>query len=130
MYHLVIADDEGPARNALCDYFPWDELDFAVVAQCEDGEKALEFIRSHDVDVVFCDIVMPHMNGIELAERLYREGIRVKVIFLSGHASFEYAKQALAFGVKDYVVKPAKYRELVEVFTRVRRELDAERGNN
>jgi len=71
--------------------------------------------------------MMPIMNGIDLAKILRERFPGVKIIFLSGYRDFEYAQQALAYGVKKYVVKPTKYDELFEIFGQLRAELDAER---
>lgn len=64
------------------------------------------------------------MSGVELAKSLYTDHAGIQVIFLSAYRDFEYAKKALNYRVKDYILKPAKYQELIDVFTRVRQELD------
>jgi two-component system response regulator YesN len=126
MHKLLIVDDEVETREALCHYFPWDELGFEVVGQYENGKQALDYIQNNPLHVVFSDIRMPVMTGIELAEQLFHLKSKTKIIFLSGHADFDSAKQALVFGVKDYILKPAKYKELIAVFSRVKQELEAE----
>lgn len=125
MHKLLIVDDETETRDALYQYFPWDELGFEVVGQYDNGEQALEVIKSDPPEVVFSDIKMPVMNGLELAEQLFHINSKTKVIFLSGHADFEIAKKAMVYGVKDYILKPAKYKELTEVFSRIKKELEA-----
>jgi len=128
VYRLVIVDDEETSRNALCDYFPWEENGFEVISQFSDGRSALKYITANEVDVVLCDIIMPDMDGLTLAEQLYAQRRDIKLIIFSAYRNFDYAKRALLYGVKDYLIKPAKYRELVEVFARLRAELDAERS--
>ncbi|GGG18934.1 response regulator transcription factor [Paenibacillus abyssi] len=125
MHKLLIIEDEIETRDALCHYFPWNELGFEVVGQYDNGRQALEYIKTDPPEVVFSDIKMPVMNGIELAEELFQMKCRSKVIFLSGYADFEFAKQAMVYGVKDYILKPAKYKELIEVFSRIKKELEA-----
>jgi YesN/AraC family two-component response regulator len=127
LHKLLIVDDEIESRDALCDYFPWDELGFEIVERLENGKQALEFIKTNKPDVVFSDIKMPIMNGIELAKALFEMHSETKIVFLSGYAEFEFAKQAIVFGVKDYILKPAKYKELTEVFSRLKNELDQTR---
>lgn len=126
MYSLLIADDEFELRNGLCKYFPWEEVGFEVVGHVENGRQALAFIENHPVDVLLCDIKMPVMDGLELAEELHTRRLPVKVIFLSGYRSFEFAQKALALGVKDYIVKSTKFNELVNVFKKIRQDLDEE----
>lgn len=125
---LIIVDDEIETREALAHYFPWEELGFEVVGQFENGRQALDFIRTSSLDVVLSDIQMPVMTGVELAKELFLEKSKVKVVFLSGYADFGFAKQGIIYGVKDYVLKPAKYAEMIEVFHRIKSELEADRS--
>ncbi|TCL62563.1 AraC family two component transcriptional regulator [Hydrogenispora ethanolica] len=126
MYKLLIVDDEYQIRNGLATYFPWNEIGFEVVGQAENGIKALEFIRTTPVDIILADIVMPMMNGIELAKELNQRDSKIKLIFLSGYQDFEYAQQAVNLGVKKYIVKSTKFDELARVFSSLKKELDQE----
>jgi len=126
MYKLLIADDEYEILSGLCKYFPWNEVGFEVVGQVENGKQALDYIQNNIIDVLLCDIKMPIMSGIELAEKLHSEKSNVKVIFLSGYREFEFAQKALSLGVKNYILKSTKSNELVNVFKKVKEELDSE----
>lgn len=126
MYKLLIVDDEYEIRTGLCQFFPWDEIGFEIAGQAENGRQALDLLRNRSVDVILCDIKMPVMSGIELAEELQKQKSKIKIIFFSGHRDFEYAQKALSFGVKSYVVKSTKFSELVNVFKKVKDELDQE----
>ncbi|GLX69706.1 response regulator transcription factor [Paenibacillus glycanilyticus] len=124
MYNLLITDDESEIRNGLSNYFPWHEFGYRVVGQASDGEEALAFIAGQPVDVLLCDIRMPALTGIEVAERLFRQQSEVKVVLLSGFREFEYAQSAMQYGVRRYLTKPTKYAEIAEVFGQLRNELD------
>ena len=124
MYKLLIADDEYEIRNGLGNYFPWNDFGFEVVGQVENGQQALDFLRQNPVDLLLCDIMMPLCNGIEVAKTLFETQSPVKIVFISGYKEFEYARQALIYGVSDYIVKPTKYNELVDVCTKLKQELD------
>jgi len=126
MYKLLLVDDEAEIRNGLSLYFPWHEIGFEITAALDNGRKALEFIHRNHVDVMLCDIMMPIMTGLELAKELHDCRSRLKIILLSGYKDFEYAKQALSYNVKGYIVKPTKYNELYEVFSSLKMELDQE----
>ncbi|MDF2934757.1 MAG: two component transcriptional regulator, AraC family [Paenibacillaceae bacterium] len=128
MYRLLIVDDEYEIRNGISSYFPWDELGFAVVGDKENGQEALEFLGQQQVDVILTDIKMPVMSGLELARELHNRNDRTKIVFLTGHKDFELVKEALIYGARDYVVKPTKYKELAQVFTKLKEELDREQG--
>lgn len=126
MYKLVIADDEYEIRTGLANYFPWDNIGFEVVYTAKDGKEALDYLLTHPVDVLICDIRMPVMTGIDLVKEIYDSKINIKTIFLSGYKEFEYAKKAISYGVKNYIVKPTKYNEIIDVFSKIKLELDEE----
>lgn len=123
MWQLIIIDDEPKIRAGLRDFFPWHELGFEVTADFGNGEQALTWVQSHHVDVVLTDIRMPLMDGIELCRRLRSLSEPPQVILLSSYTDFTYCRQALQYGVFDYISKPTKYTELVDVFTRLRQEV-------
>ncbi len=126
MYNLLLVDDEADTREALSSYFPWHEVGFRIVGQAGNGREALAFIAENEsVDIVLTDIKMPIMTGIELAEAIYERKLDTHVIFLSSYREFEYAQKALKYRVKNYIVKPAKYQMLLEVFGSLRDELQA-----
>ncbi|WP_054940529.1 response regulator transcription factor [Paenibacillus ihuae] len=129
MYKLLIADDEQEIRHGLSSYFPWHEIGYEVVQHVENGQKALEYITGHPVDVLLCDVTMPVMTGIELAERLHLEKSPVQVVFLSAHRNFEYAQQALQFGVRNYILKPTKYKSIFDTFTALKESLDSAKAS-
>lgn len=124
MYKLFIVDDEYEIRNGLCKFFPWKEIGFELVGSAENGKQALEFLNKNSVDVLLCDIIMPVMNGIELAQELYKTKSKVKIIFLSGYKDFEYAQKAMEYGVNSYILKSTDYNELIRVFSNIKNSLD------
>ncbi|SNX53421.1 response regulator [Thermoanaerobacterium sp. RBIITD] len=126
IYKLIIVEDEYEIRLGLANYFPWKDIGFEVVGQFENGKECLNYISKNHVDTVLCDIKMPVMSGLELAKVISESNINVKMVIISGYTEFEYARQALRYGVKDYIVKPTKYSEIVEVFNKIKRELDSE----
>ncbi|HJC24607.1 MAG TPA: response regulator [Candidatus Eisenbergiella merdavium] len=128
MYRLLVADDEKKLLSGLCDFYPWKDLGFQIVARAENGRRALEYISRNPVDVVLTDIAMPVMTGLELAEILSREHPEIKIVFLSGYMEFRYAQQALRYGVQDYILKPVKTDVLRKTFTELKRKMDQERG--
>jgi two-component system response regulator YesN len=125
MYNILVVDDEFESRNTLCNCFPWSNLGFQVIAQAGNGAEALEILGRVKVDVVLCDIKMPVLSGIDLAQTLYRQKSKPFIIFLSGYRDFEYAQKALSFGVRYYIVKPARYEEIMNTFQMLKQELDA-----
>jgi len=127
LYSIVIVDDEAETRNGIANYFPWESVGFAVVCTCSGGEDALRYLRANQVDVLVTDIQMPSMNGIEFVSKLREENDAIKIVFLSIHQNFNYARKALDLNVSGYLVKPTKYRDLMEFFTKLKKTLDAQR---
>ncbi len=126
MYKLLIVEDEPKLRKGICTCFPWDTLGFKIVAEASNGKFALEYLKNNPVDVIFSDIQMPVMTGLELAKELHMQKSKIKVLFLSGYKEFGFAQKAVSYGVKSYITKPIKYEELIEVFTSLKEELDEE----
>lgn len=133
-YNLLLVDDEEQSRTTLCNCFPWEQVGFECVAQAHNGKQALDYINSHTVHVLLCDIQMPVMNGIELAQLLQKEDVAPIIVFFSGYREFEYARKAVQYGVRFYLLKPVKYEDLVETFSLIKLELDkrypTEQSNN
>ena len=130
MYKLIIVDDEYLIRDGLRNYFPWSNIGFEVMADLENGKEALDYIHSNPVDVVLTDIKMPTMDGIEFARLVSQRSIPVKIVFMSGYKDFEYARKAVDYGVRSFVLKPTKYEQLYDLFTKIHVELDKEKSLN
>ncbi|MFD0673264.1 response regulator [Cohnella sp. GCM10027633] len=122
MFQVLIVDDEPIARESLRYLIDWEDYGFAIKAGAEDGEQALAMLREGFYSLVLTDIRMPKMNGLELIEKM-REFSDAEVIILSGYDDFEYARQGIKLGVKDYLLKPVDEDDLVAVLLRVHREL-------
>lgn len=116
---LIIVDDEPAIRSGLVDLFPWSSLGYDVIGQFDDGKQALDFLLANPVDVVLTDIRMPIMDGIALAKAILEERPKIIVVFLSSYTEFEYARQGILLGVKDYIVKPVKYQVLTDTFSKL-----------
>jgi len=124
MYRLLIVDDEEDIRRGLAEFFPWEEIGFEIAGTAENGRQAFKAVAAGGVDAILTDIRMPVMSGIELAKALSEAGLAVPIVFLSAYRDFSYARQAMRYGVRDYVLKPTDYAELRTAFAKLRREMD------
>lgn len=124
MYELLIVDDETSSRDVIASCFPWEEEGFHVCALQDNGKSAFSYIKANPVHVVLTDITMPTMDGIQLARKIHEYPNDIIVIFLSAHDDFQFAKEGMKYGVRYFLVKPASFSELKEVFETVRQELD------
>ena len=96
--------------------------EYRIVAEVSDGRQALEMIQIVKPDVVFTDLKMPYMGGIELIKAAQAAGMQAKYVIVSAYEEFEYARQAITLGVKDYLVKPITVDEVKNVMFRLEAE--------
>lgn len=102
-------------------------MGFEVACCLEDGTEALEWLESHSVDLVVTDIVMCNMSGLELARALWERGYPARVVLLSAHGEFDYARQGIAYGVAAYLLKPVRHEELLTVLNETASALENRR---
>jgi YesN/AraC family two-component response regulator len=123
-------DDDAGVSNNLGNYFPWDENGFHVVEKFYDGYSAYDYLQRHHVDLIFSDIKMPGMNGIELAKKLSDQNRKEIVVFISAYKDFEYARKALEYGVYYYFLKPFTYHEIKEKLQNIKTMLQERSETN
>lgn len=127
MLKVIITDDEIQIRKGLRMKVNWKEEGFQIVGEASNGVEALELLRYLNIDLVITDMRMPIMDGIELAKRCQQEFPNVRVVVLSGYSDFEYVRGSLKEGVKDYLLKPVAPDELIEVLSKIRKEVEEEK---
>lgn len=127
MYKVLIVDDEFLIVKSLKNRIRWKDCGFKVVGEAYNGLEAYEKILELKPDVVFTDIRMPGMGGLELVEKAFRQELDVKFIIVSGYAEFEYAQKALNFGVLGFCLKPFNVVETGELLRSVKLKLDKAR---
>lgn len=126
-YKVFLVENEIVAREGIRDNVDWTAMGFEFYGEACDGEVALPLIEAGRPDVLITDIKMPFMNGLQLS-RIVKEKIpEVKIIILSGHDEFEYAREAVKLGVTEYLLKPIEVQDLHNVLARVAAQLDQER---
>ncbi|MGO4497666.1 response regulator [Paenibacillus sp. 2RAB27] len=128
MYKLVLVDDEEIVRRGLRYFLDWESLGFQIVADFEDGKETIDYLKNNEVDIVLSDIRMAEINGIQLAKHIYENYPQIRVIIISGYKDFEYAQQAIAYNVENYLLKPTKYDEITHVFESLKLKLDQQKS--
>ena len=126
MTKVFLADDEIVIREGIRTSFPWSETEYQLVGEAPDGEIALSMIRDTKPDILITDIRMPFMDGLALCRVVRRQMPWIGIIILSGYDEFEYARQAIQLGVKEYMLKPITANELRQVLDRVNAQIKAE----
>ena len=115
---LIIADDEKIIRDGLTSSVDYSRLGFSVDAVFEDGSQVIEYLKDHDADVVFTDVVMNNTSGIEVAEWINAFRPHIIVVLLTGYSDFEIARRAVECRVvKHIILKPTSLSEIKHVFS-------------
>lgn len=111
MIRILLADDHPLMRAGLATWFE-DEKDMELVGQAADGESAWADIRRLKPDLVLLDIEMPGMNGIEIARRILKEKLPVRVLMLTAYSAQQYVMASIRAGAKGYILKTAPFEQL------------------
>lgn len=125
MYRTMVIDDEKWTLMGICRTFPWAEFGFADPIALTDPEDALSKILSDPPDVVFVDIRMPALSGLELIAAARQANIASEFVILSGLQDFEHARAALQVAVFDYILKPLHADAARELLSRLKSHLDS-----
>ena len=125
MYQALLVDDEKLILNSLALGFNWQENGFEVVATSNNSQEALKMIEFIRPDIIFTDIKMPGINGIELMRKVHQFLPQALFVVISGYAEFSYARQAMEVGALGYCLKPLEDEEIEEVLSRAKEILDA-----
>ena len=124
---VFLVDDEIVVREGIRESFPWDDTPYVLVGEAPDGEMALPMIRDTNPDIVITDIRMPFMDGIELCRIMRAQMPWIGIVVLSGYDEFEYARQCIQLGVREYLLKPINSEALKGALDKVSAQLREER---
>ena len=102
---ILIVDDERPIRNSLREIL-LDEDEGYEVDVAENGAQALEMVDKEKYSVIFCDIKMPGMDGIEVLGKMTDMGIDAAIVMISGHGDIDTAVECIKKGAFDFIQKP------------------------
>lgn len=103
--NILIVDDEMMIKEWLCYTISSLPFEINLLDVASNGEEALEKIEKTQYDLIFIDVMMPKMNGLELLIELNRKSTNANLIVLSSHDEFKFAKEAIKYNVKEYVLK-------------------------
>ncbi|WP_139993703.1 response regulator [Paenibacillus paridis] len=127
LYSAIIVDDEVYTRKGLRKLIDWEGCGFHIVGEADNGEDALELIKTLKPALVITDIRMPVIDGLELIRLVTTDkGTQPTFIIMSGYNDFKYAQQAMRYGVHDFVVKPIDDIELSHILGKLNVELQRE----
>lgn len=124
MYKVIIVDDEQMIINSLTLGFDWEGHGYEVIATSTNSTDALHLIQVIRPDVVFTDIKMPILSGIELMQKTRENFPHIQFVIISGYTDFTYAQSALNLGASGYCLKPLEDEEIEAVLSNVTKHLE------
>lgn len=126
MYRVLLADDEMLVTNGMAKLIQWEEYGFTIADVASNGKEALEKHIKEPFDLIITDLKMPVMSGLELIKAVHDLGHSCQIAIVSAYAEFEYAQEAMKYGVNYYLLKPID-KQIVEGFlSQIKDKLDAQ----
>lgn len=129
MAGILIVDDQKVVREGLKKMISDMNIEFEGIYEAADGLEALQTAEEKDPDILIVDIMMPNMNGLEFIKKFRAIGSNAKIIIVSAHRDFKYAKTAISYHVNDYIVKPITKNELYPILLSIKNEIVETRIN-
>lgn len=120
---LLIADDEDTIRNGIAKYIQLHTDRFDKIYLAANGREALDIIFRDKPDIMFLDVQMPLMTGIEVMQEARRADALPYTMILSAYDEFKYCQQALRLGAKEYLLKPVRSSDILQMANHAADEL-------
>lgn len=124
MIKVLIADDELRICELIFRLIDWEALGMSVIAVAHDGRETIKIIKNEMPDIVITDIRMPGYNGVDVIRIGKEYNSDIQFIIISGYSQFDYAQNAIHYGVSDYLLKPVKAEELTKALLRIKSRID------
>lgn len=124
---VLIVDDEHLVRNLLKKCIDWKCLGMDIIGEASSGEDAIELTDKYNPDLVFTDICMANMDGIQFADYIINKYPKIKVAVISGYDDFKFAQRSIKAGIKDYILKPIDDETVRSTALKLKKEIEEER---
>lgn len=123
MYKILLAECDPLCRLSYRKMNVWSEYGFEISAEAANGREALRLFEKDRYDLLVSNIIMPVMNGIELLREIRNSGNDIFAVYITSHTDFEYTREAILLGAKDFLKKPATERSVGEMLGRIHKGL-------
>jgi two-component system response regulator YesN len=127
MYKVFLVEDEIVVREGIRNSIPWEKTSYTLAGEAPDGEMALSIIMDLKPDILITDIKMPFMDGLTLCRIVKKTLPWIKILILSGHDEFEYARKAISIGVEEYLLKPVSSQDMIAALDKIAARIDEEK---
>lgn len=128
MYKVLLVDDERIIVEGISRTVNWNAYNTELIGTARHGLEAMELIDTYVPDIVISDIKMPGMNGLQLVEKVYEKYPHIAFILLSGFGEFDFARTAMQFGVKHYLLKPCNENSIIDAMKDVIEEIEKQQS--
>lgn len=125
MKNVLIVEDEKMIRQGIKTMVLRSGVPVEMILECNNGETALEILKEHKIDVMFTDIRMPKLDGIQLVQKMQELDHIPLTVAISGYDDFSYAVEMMRQGVREYLLKPIERTKITEILTKLNEELEA-----
>ncbi|WP_375103569.1 response regulator [Paenibacillus sp. RS8] len=124
---VLIVDDEYLIRNLLRMRIDWEKQGLTIIGEASNALEALDMVDEQRPDIIFTDIYMPSINGIEFSREVLAKYPDIKIVIVTGHDEFEYAHQSIKMGISDFILKPIRSSDLLNVIDKLKNKIYEER---
>lgn len=133
MYRVMLVEDDDSTRYMYSKMKSWGKYGFQIVCEATNGRQAIEIIKNQDIDIIFTDIHMPFVNGIDMIKEIRKYYPKIQFVLVSACNEFEYVREGLRLGALDYIIKPMEEKNLsfvlkraIEIFGELRKHRSSE----
>ncbi len=129
MYKVMLVDDERVILEGISQVVDWGSCGSMLIDTARNGIEAYEKIESNQPDIVISDISMPGLDGLGLVEKTAVNFPNIQFIMLSGYKDFDYARRAMQYGVKHYLLKPCNEGQILGAIAELLKEREQQKEN-
>ncbi|WP_457746403.1 EAL domain-containing protein [Sulfurimonas sp.] len=121
---ILVVEDDATTREPIVDFL---DTFFENIFLANNGDEGLKLYNQEAIDIVFTDINMPSLNGLELIQKIREESISIPIVILSAHTEADYFTQSIKYGVDGYLLKPFDMQQFLAVISKVVKRINADR---
>lgn len=127
LFKVMVVDDEEMARKMIMESISWSSLDMEIMADTGSALEALALMEDQTPDILFTDIKMPYMDGLEFSRIVKSKYPHIKIVILTAFKDFDYAQKSVSIGISSFLLKPVNRMELQETAMQLRKQIDEEK---
>lgn len=112
---LMIVDDEALVRTFIKTVVAREKLPVEIILETDNGLEAIKIASDNSPDLIFMDIRIPALDGLKAARAILKNNADIDIVMLTAYNDFEYARESLRIGARDYILKPIRSNEVVDI---------------